>query len=117
MVYLLIKTLFSAALIVAVSEIAKRSAALGGLLASLPLISLLAMLWLYADTGNTEKVARLSISIFWLVLPSLPLFLALPYLLRRGMDFYPALGLSVLLIACCYVVVAYLLGKFSGQGF
>ena len=117
MIYLFIKTLLSAALIVAISEVAKRSAGLGGLLASLPTISLLAMVWLYADTGSSEKVALLSENIFWLVLPSLPLFLLLPFLLRRGMAFYPALGLSMLVAACGYLVVGYLLSKLTGQGF
>jgi hypothetical protein len=115
--FLVIKTLFSAALIVAISEIAKRSAGLGGLLASLPVISLFAMIWLYVDTGDTEKIAQLSFNIFWLVLPSLPLFLALPWLLHRGMGFYPALGISLLVVACGYFVVGYVLQEFFGQSF
>src|SRR5690349_12496787 len=67
----IIKLLISAAIIVAVSEVSKRSSLIGGLLASLPLTSFLAMLWLYKDTKDTAKVAALSMSIFWLVLPSL----------------------------------------------
>lgn len=69
-----VKVLITAALIVAVSEVSKRSTFLGGLLASLPLVSFLALLWLYLDTKDTAKVAALSTSIFWMVLPSLVFF-------------------------------------------
>ena len=84
MTYTILKFAISAALIVAISEISRRSSFLGGLFASLPMVSLLAMIWLYRDTRDTQKVAALSTSIFWLVLPSLALFLALPALLKRG---------------------------------
>ena len=69
----LIKVLISALLVAAVSEVARRSSLLGALLASLPVTSLLAFMWLYRETGDTEKVAALSADIFWLVLPSLVL--------------------------------------------
>ncbi len=72
---------------VAISEAAKRSTLLGGILASLPLTSLLAFIWLYGETGDTGKIANLSVSIFWYVLPSLVLFVALPILLARGPRF------------------------------
>ncbi|MGY8699485.1 MAG: hypothetical protein ACKVHC_07275, partial [Candidatus Poseidoniales archaeon] len=75
---------------------------LGAFLASLPLISIFAMIWLYNDTGDTEQIAIFSKDIFWLVIPSLALFLALPFLLQRGMDFWPALGLSALLTLLAY---------------
>jgi hypothetical protein len=84
----LIKLLLSASIIVAVSAVSKRSTFIGGLLASLPLVSFLSLLWLYHDTHDTEKVAALSISIFWLVLPSLVFFVALPTLLRARQGFY-----------------------------
>lgn len=94
MTQLALKYLLSAAIVVAVSELAKRSATVGGLVASLPLVSLLAFFWLYRETGSVERVASLSTSIFWFVLPSLVLFLALPALLRRGFSFSSALALS-----------------------
>ena len=90
MVYYTVKLLLSAAIIVTVSEVAKRSAALGGLVASLPLISYLGIIWLYADTRDAQKVADLSWSILWLVLPSLPFFIVLPLLLKR-IAFVPSL--------------------------
>ena len=111
MTYTLLKFAISAALIVGVSEVAKRSSFLGGLLGSLPLVSLLAMIWLYRDTRDAQKVAALSTSIFWLVLPSLTLFLALPALLKRGVSFYPALGLSVSTMLVCYGITVLVLNK------
>lgn len=100
---LALKVAISAAVIVTVSEIAKRSSAWAALLASLPLTSLMAFVWLYLDTGDTERVASLAGSIFWLLLPSLPLFLLLPWLLRHGWGFWPSLAAS-----CAVVVVGYL---------
>ncbi len=87
-----IKVAVSAIVIVAVSEIAKRSTWAGALLASLPLTSVLAFVWLHMDGAQSERVAALSQSIFWLVLPSLVLFLVLPVLLRAGWGFWASLG-------------------------
>ncbi len=111
MSYLIIKFAISAALLVGVSEISKRSSFLGGLLASLPLVSVLAMIWLYRDTRDAQKVAALSTSIFWLVLPSLVLFLVLPVLLKRGINFYPALGLSITAMLACYGAMLLILNR------
>ena len=96
------KILVTVILVIAVSEVGRRSSLWGAILASLPVTSLLAFMWLYTGSGNVEAVAKLSHSIFWLVLASLPLFLVLPALLRRGITFWPALA-----IACCVTVVAY----------
>ena len=87
MFYYAFKVLISLALIIAVAEIAKRSSVLGGILASVPIISVLAMIWLYIATNDVEKVAMLSRSILWLVLPSLSLFISLPILLTQGINF------------------------------
>lgn len=100
--YLLIKYLLSAAIVVGVSELSKRSPALGGLLASLPLTSYLAILWLYRETGDTQAIASLSQSIFWLVLPSLALFIVLTKLLRHGMSFFPSLAIATLAMFAAY---------------
>jgi hypothetical protein len=113
MTHAIIKFGLSAAILVAVSEIAKRSSLLGGLLASLPLTSLLAFIWLWQDTRDTAKVAALSTSILWLVLPSLVLFLVLPVLLKRGVQFYPALGLAVAAMLAIYGVMLAVLGRFG----
>jgi hypothetical protein len=96
MFYLLLKALLSGAIVAAVSEIARRFPGWGGLLASLPLVSLLAMTWLYLDTRDGQKVADLAGSTFWFILPSLPLFLVLPALLRAGWSFPLAVSLAIL---------------------
>ena len=93
--YLLLKLVLSAAIIAAVSEIARRSTVVGALVASLPLTSVLAMIWLYHETSDATRVADLSKEIFWLVLPSLLLFVTLPWLIRRGWSFYPALAVAI----------------------
>lgn len=110
MSYFLIKTALSGLLIALISEVARRAPSLGALIASLPLVSILAMIWLWRDTGDTLRIAKLAGSTFWLVLPSLPFFLILPALLHRGVGFWPALGLG-----CAVTVVLYLLMlRFSG---
>ena len=95
MLYLLIKAALSGAIVAAVSEIARRYPTWGGLVASLPLTSLLAMLWLWRDTGDTGRVAELSASTIWFILPSLPLFVALPLLLRSGLGFWASMGIVI----------------------
>src|SRR5262245_60229325 len=77
LMYLLLKFVLSAAIVVAVSEIARRSTFIGALVASLPLTSVLAMIWLYHEGGDASRVAGLSREVFWLVLPSLLLFVTL----------------------------------------
>ncbi len=83
MLYYILKFTISALLIVAVSEVSKRFSLVAGILASLPIVSVLAMIWLYIDTSSVEKVTKLSTSIFWMVLPSLSLFIMLPVLLKK----------------------------------
>jgi hypothetical protein len=113
MLYYVLKVAISAALIVAISEIAKRYSLAAGVLASLPIVSVLAMIWLYIDTASVERISRLSVSIFWMVLPSLSLFLVLPLLLRNKVPFYPALALSAAVMVLLYWVMILLLRKFG----
>jgi hypothetical protein len=110
-----LKLLITAATVVAVSEIAKRSSTLGAIIASLPLTSLLAFLWLYGETGDTAKIAELSKSIFWYVLPSLVLFIALPVLLNGGMNFWASLALSCGLTFAAYLATMAILARFGIQ--
>jgi len=93
MLYLAIKAAISGVIVALVSEIARRYPGWGGLVASLPLTSILAMLWLWKDTGDPERIAGLSMGAFWFVLPSLPMFAVLPWLLRSGVGFWAALAL------------------------
>lgn len=102
MTYLILKLFLSAGIIVAVSEIAKRSGNLGALIASLPLTSILAIVWLYLETGSLEKINALTSSIFWFVLPSLVFFVALPLLLRWGLHFWVSLSASCILTGAAY---------------
>jgi|SRR5690242_926612 len=113
MLYYGIKLALSAIIIVAVSELAKRQPAWGGLLASLPLISLLAIVWLYVDTHDTRQVSELSISIFWLVLPSLLFFVTLPLLLRQGAGFVASLTVATLVTMAAYALMLIGLKRFG----
>jgi len=105
MTYLLVKALLSGLIVAAASEVARRWPGVGGMIVSLPLVSLLAFLWLWRDTGDVEKVAALAQSAFWFFLPSMPMFLALPLLLRAGWGFWPSLGLAVALTAGLYLLM------------
>jgi hypothetical protein len=102
MLYLAIKAALSGIIIAIVSEVARRSPGFGGLIVSLPLISLLTFIWLWRDTGDTARIAALSQSAFWFFLPSMPLFLVLPALLRAGLGFWAALALACLLTIALY---------------
>jgi hypothetical protein len=111
MLYYALKVIISALLIVAVSEIAKRSTGFAALVASLPLTSLLAFIWLHMDASPPERIAELSSQIFWLVLPSLLLFLLLPFLLKHGLNFWVSLVLSIVATAGCYLALLPLLRR------
>jgi hypothetical protein len=93
--YLVIKAAISGVIVALVSEIARRHPGWGGLVASLPLTSLLAMVWLWRDSSDSLKVAELASSTFWFILPSLPLFVVLPMLLRSGLAFWAAMAIVV----------------------
>ncbi|HKE48520.1 MAG TPA: DUF3147 family protein [Rhodanobacteraceae bacterium] len=95
MIALVVKVLLTAIIVVAVSELAKRSTLAGALLASLPLTSLLALIWLYLDTGSATQAADLARGIFWLVLPSLAFFVVFPLGVRVGWGFWTALGAGI----------------------
>jgi len=95
MLYLIFKAGISGAIVAAVSEIARRHPGWGGLLASLPLTSLLAMIWLYRDSSDAERVAQLSVSTIWFFIPSVPLFIALPVLIRSGVGFWASMAIVV----------------------
>ncbi len=100
-----IKILVTTALVVLVSEVARRSTIMAAVLASVPIVSVLAMIWLYVETDDVARVAALARSVVWLVLPSLILFVALPILIERGFGFYLSLGVSVAATVIGYVLV------------
>lgn len=109
MLYYLLKILISAVIIASVSEIAKRSSIWAALLASLPLVSLLAIIWLYIDTKDIQRITSLSKDILWLVIPSLLFFIVLPQLLQRGVAFWPSLGISCAATVTGYFVMVKLI--------
>jgi hypothetical protein len=111
--YYLTKIAITTLLIVLISEIAKRSSFVGAVLASVPLVSVLAMVWLYIDTSDVERVSALSSSIFWLVIPSLALFISLPLLLKQGIHFYPAMAISIAITVLCYWLMLGVLRHFA----
>jgi hypothetical protein len=103
--YYITKLAVSALIIVAVSEIAKRNSGFAALVASLPLTSLLAIIWLRIEGSQTTQIAELSQQIFWLALPSLVLFALLPLLLKQGLSFWLSLGLSSAATIVCYLLM------------
>ncbi|MEA1884374.1 MAG: DUF3147 family protein [Thermotogota bacterium] len=108
------KILVSAVLIVIISEISKRTSFWGGLIASLPITSLLAIIWLYIDTGDRKKVSNLSINIFWFVLPSLIFFVTSPFFISKlGWNVYLSIALSSGITMFGYYLMAAVLSKFG----
>jgi len=103
MTYLIVKALLSGVIVAAASELARRWPGVGALIVSLPTVSLLTMIWLWRDTGDPIRIADLSESTFWYFLPSMPLFLVLPAMLRAGFGFWLALAL-----ACALTIALYL---------
>jgi hypothetical protein len=105
MMYGILKALLSGIIIALVSEISRRSPALGALIISLPLLSVFAMIWLWQDTHDPERLAAHAQATFWYVLPSLPMFLVMPMLLRSGVAFYPSIALGCLLTIILYAIM------------
>jgi uncharacterized membrane protein YbaN (DUF454 family) len=107
--YLLItKYAVTAFVIVLVSEIAKRSDRLGALIASLPLVTVMVMIWLHIENQGTEKIANHAWYTFWYVLPTLPMFLLMPWLMHRGTGFWASLGWSAALTMAAFAIAAVL---------
>ena len=104
MTQFLLKVVLSALLIAAASELARRQAWFGALIASLPLTSILALIWLWRDGTESAQIAAFATGILWLVLPSLLLFIVLPLMLRAGFGFWVSLGAG-----CAATVAGYAL--------
>lgn len=113
MTYLIIKALLSGVIIAVVSEIAKRNNAAASIIHSLPIMSLLALMWLYTETKDAGLIGRHAYGTFWFVLPTLPMFLLMPWLIKQLGGFWPALGVGILLSIGLYAVTMRLL-KIAG---
>ena len=111
--YLIIKLIFTSIIVLLVSEVSKQDSFIASIFASIPLISVLAMTWLYIDTKDISKVIELSRGIFWLVIPSLTLFISLPILLKFGFNFYISLTVSIGVTAVSYYFMVIILNEFG----
>lgn len=111
MSYYIVKVVVTTTLIVLISEISKRYTLVASILASVPLVSVLAMIWLYIDTKDVNSVASLSTNIFWLVIPSLALFITLPILLKHEINFYLSMAIAIAITSACYFLMVMLLSR------
>jgi len=111
MLYTILKAMISGVIVATASETARRSPALGALVASLPVVSILGIVWLWRDTGDPERVAAHAKATLWYVLPSLPFFVVFPAMLRNGLGFWMSLGLGCLMTAVLYFATTLLLER------
>lgn len=112
MMWLIVKYLLTAGMVVLVSEMAKRSDKLGGLVAALPIVTFLVLIWLYLENQSSEKIANHAWYTFWYVVPTLPMFLAFPILLEK-IGFWWAMGASVAIAVVCFVLFALVVKQFG----
>jgi hypothetical protein len=112
MAWIITKYLLTAAIVVMISEMAKRSDKLGGLIAALPLVTILTLIWLYVENQPADKIANHARYTFWYVLPTLPMFLLFPVLLPR-IGFWVSLGASAMFAALCFVGFALIMRQFG----
>ena len=108
MLYFWIKAGISGLIAAGVSEIARRYPGWGGLVASLPLTSLMALMWTWRDSGDPVKIVSLSAGTMWFILPSLPLFLIIPWLIRSGVGFWAAIGIGCVVTLALYAAFFWL---------
>jgi hypothetical protein len=113
MLYLAVKAILSGIIIAIVSEVARRSPGWGALIVSLPLVSILGMLWLWRDTHDPARLAAHAQATFWYVLPTLPMFLLVPAMLRQGYSFWLALAAGCMLTILLYLAVTLIGARFG----
>ena len=113
MIFYVFKILVTVAVIIAVTEISKRSTFLGGFIASLPLISFLSFIWLYIDTKNTEHLGQLSMQIFWLVIPSLLFFVVFSWLVKLQLGFVVSMAVATIVMFIGYGITTFVLKQFA----
>ena len=111
MAWYIIKIAITALIIVVVSEISKRLPLLGSLIASLPLVSVLGMIWIFQETKDTQKLITHAEGTFWYVLPSLPMFLLMPWMMKKGVSFYWSMTAGILLTIVLYLIMTKLLAR------
>ena len=111
MLWIVTKYAVTAAMVVLISELAKRSDRVGGLVAALPLVTILTLIWLHLEKQPETKIANHAWYTFWYVVPTLPMFLVFPRLLER-LGFWPTLGASALLTIGCFAAFALIVRRF-----
>lgn len=112
MAWLIIKYALTAFMVVLISETAKRSDRLGGLVAALPLVTVLVLVWMKLEGQSQEKIAAHAWYTFWYVVPTLPMFILFPFLYQRT-GFWPTLGISSVITLAIFVLWALLLKRFA----
>jgi hypothetical protein len=105
--YLAIKAALSGVIVATVSEVAKRYPGFGGLVASLPLVSVLGMIWLWRDTHDPVRMSAHVTGTLWFIAPSIPMFVVIPMLLKRGVAFWPALVVGCVLTMILYALMVW----------
>ncbi len=111
--YYLIKVAITAILVVIISEVSKKSSIIAGVLASIPLLSFIAIFWMYYENKDLTVIINFSKAIFWLVIPSLLFFLALPILLKKGVNFYLSMSISASVMVLFYYLMVVILKRFN----
>ncbi|HBO4599515.1 TPA: DUF3147 family protein [Pseudomonas aeruginosa] len=112
MAWIITKYVLTAGIVVLVSELAKRSDKLGGLVAALPLVTVLTLIWLYVEQQSQEKISNHAWYTFWYVVPTLPMFLAFPLLLPR-LGFWPTLITCIVITMVCFGLFALFVRRFG----
>ena len=113
MKYILFKLLISSLIIALISEVSKKSSFFGSLIASVPIISVLSLIWIYLESKNIEQIKNLSNSIFWMVIPSLMLFISFPLLLNAGLNFWTSLIIAIILTIIFYILTILILFSYG----
>jgi hypothetical protein len=113
MTLIIFKYATTAFIIVLVSEIAKRSGKIGALISSLPTVTILVMIWMFIENQENKKIADYAYYTLWYVLPSLPMFGVMPFMLNRGFSFWFSLIICILVTFICFIITAYV-GKIFG---
>jgi hypothetical protein len=113
MLFLMTKYAVTALIVVVVSEVAKRNDRAGALIASLPLVTVLVMIWLQLEKQGTAKIANHAYYTFWYVLPTMPMFLLMPWMLHRGVSFWPTLLAGATLTVACFAGAALILKRWD----
>ena len=106
MIMLITKYAVTTFVIVLVSEIAKRSDKAGALIASLPFVTVMVMIWLYVEKQGSQKIGNHAYYTFWYVIPTLPMFLVMPWLMAKGINFWVSLAICVLVTFGCFILTA-----------